>query len=123
VRDAIGGCKTDRFFSGYGSRADRTGWLVYNRALPMLEPSAVLFTFATAFRKREETRVAAVRGESSLLLLQTAVANVNRQASGSRIGGVLSYSSKRRRTPRTPQPIIFFLFFIHPAPPNLSRAL
>jgi hypothetical protein len=52
--------------------------------------------------------------------LQTAGANVNRQANGSRIGDALSYTSQRRRTARKPKPIILF-FLIHPPPPNQSH--
>jgi len=53
--------------------------------------------------------MAAARGDSFFSALQTAVANVNRQANGSGVGDALLYTSQRRRTARKPQPIIFFI--------------
>jgi len=70
---------------------------------------------------RNSAASAAAGGDWILFRSQTAVASVNRPASGSRIGDALSYSSQRRRTARKPQPIIL-LFFIHSLPPNQSRA-
>jgi hypothetical protein len=57
------GAARQKIFIGNGFRADRQGRLEYNQALPMLEPSAVLFTFATAVCKRKENEVAAVGGK------------------------------------------------------------
>jgi hypothetical protein len=68
---------------------------------------------------RNSAAMAAVRGDSSLSFLQTAVRNVSGQASGWRIGDALSYSSQRRRTARNPQRII--LFFIRSPSPSHSR--
>ncbi|MGA2442973.1 MAG: hypothetical protein ABSH08_18630, partial [Tepidisphaeraceae bacterium] len=59
VLDTISDTARQKILIGYGFCADRHCWLEYNQALPMLEPLAVLFTFATAFCKRKENRVAA----------------------------------------------------------------
>ncbi|MGA2439777.1 MAG: hypothetical protein ABSH08_02365 [Tepidisphaeraceae bacterium] len=55
------------------------------------------------------------------LFLQTAVANMNRQASGSRIGNALSYTSKRRRTARKAQTIMLLFICVYSPSPFQSR--
>jgi hypothetical protein len=65
---------------GCGLRAIRRRWLVYDKASPMREPLACLFTFATAVceEAREASPPWAIRFS---LRLQTAAANSDRPAS------------------------------------------